>query len=266
MKRFYFLFAAIFISVISYSQDINNLVVFCNDGEQFTLILNGARQNETPQTRVRVEGLTLKKYQVKIIYVNKKMKDTSPILTFYSNCWECEFALNKHGSKKHTMDFFTQRRMEGCGDVQNQQTNTPSHAIDNGLENTPSNSGNNNGTIVNQDNTQVNQNSMNNTNTNGGCVNTIANDEFNLLKSAVLKENSDADKHATFTSLLKNNCLTTLQVKDIAKLFTSEQARLDFVKNTYSKITDKNNYIQLLESFLTSAIQDEFKKFLNNKK
>ena len=268
MNRFYFsrrlsfgIFLAVFIGFNFSAQVINNLVVFCDDGEPFTLILNGARQNETPQTRVRVEGLTLSKYKVRIIFKNKKMKDDTPVLTFYSTCWECEFALNKHGSKRHTMDFFTQKKMEGCGELDNSQTNNPT---DNTINTTHGNySGSSTGTLTNQNTTPINTNNISTVN---NCLNAIGNDEFNVLKNALLKINTDGDKQITANSLLQSHCLSTLQVQDLAKLFASEQSRLDFVKNAYKRITDPKNFAALLENFLISGLQGEFKKFLDGKK
>ena len=55
------------------AQIVNNLVVFCNEGERFTLILNGVQQNQSPETNVRVVGLDLKVYQVKVIFENHKI-------------------------------------------------------------------------------------------------------------------------------------------------------------------------------------------------
>jgi hypothetical protein len=252
MKRFIFLFIGVFFSCTFFSQVVNNLVVFCNDGEQFTLILNGERQNEVPQTKVRVEGLNLKKYQVRIVFQNRKMKDATPTLTFYSTCWECEFALNKHGKKKHTMDFFTQKRMEGCGEQEpNQNNNIQSNNTNTTLTSNPVN-------------TDSNTNNLNNTNglNNGKCLNAIGNNEFLSLRNSLLNKSTYFEKQSLASNFLQNNCFSTLQIKDLAKFFTSEQTRLDFVKKAYSKITDPHNYEQLLESFLTAALRFELAKFI----
>src|ERR1700756_1367495 len=91
------------------SQVINNLVVFCNEGGRFTLILNGLKENQTPETSVRVEGLDLKVYEVKVIFEDTKLKDVNTTLTFYRTGKECVFALNKKGKKTHTMDYVSEK-------------------------------------------------------------------------------------------------------------------------------------------------------------
>ena len=46
----------------------NNLIVFDQQGEQFTAILNGVRQNASPQTNVKVTGLNANTYKLKLIF------------------------------------------------------------------------------------------------------------------------------------------------------------------------------------------------------
>lgn len=55
------------LSTFSYAQN-NNLVVYSQDGQKFTLILNGVRQNPEPETNVKVTGLNAPKYQAKIVF------------------------------------------------------------------------------------------------------------------------------------------------------------------------------------------------------
>lgn len=58
----------------AYAQN-NNLVVFSNNGEKFTLILNGVRQNATPETNVKVTGLNAANYKAKIIFEKQNLFD-----------------------------------------------------------------------------------------------------------------------------------------------------------------------------------------------
>jgi len=46
----------------------SNAIIFTENGERFTAILNGLRQNEKPETNVKIEGLNANFYQVKIIF------------------------------------------------------------------------------------------------------------------------------------------------------------------------------------------------------
>lgn len=51
----------------------NNLVVFSQDGYKFTLIVNGLRQNEKPETNVKVTGLTAMNYKVRVIFADANL-------------------------------------------------------------------------------------------------------------------------------------------------------------------------------------------------
>jgi len=47
---------------------ISNAVIFTENGEKFTAILNGLRQNEKPETNVKIEGLNANFYKMKVIF------------------------------------------------------------------------------------------------------------------------------------------------------------------------------------------------------
>lgn len=65
LKFTFFLFIAL-MPVFSYAQGC--ITVFSEDGDKFYLILNGQKQNNTPQTNVRVDGLNNEFYNAKIIF------------------------------------------------------------------------------------------------------------------------------------------------------------------------------------------------------
>ncbi len=50
-----------------------NLIVFSEDGQKFYLILNGIRQNDLPETNVKVTNLTAPYYSAKIIFEDKNI-------------------------------------------------------------------------------------------------------------------------------------------------------------------------------------------------
>lgn len=50
-----------------------NAILFTENGEKFTVILNGLRQNETPETNVKVTGLNAEWYKLKVIFADTKL-------------------------------------------------------------------------------------------------------------------------------------------------------------------------------------------------
>jgi hypothetical protein len=66
MKLKLFLFLLAFSPMLSFAQGC--LTIFSEDGDRFYLILNGVRQNNAPQTNVRIDGLLNEFYNAKIIF------------------------------------------------------------------------------------------------------------------------------------------------------------------------------------------------------
>ncbi|TDP59440.1 DUF4476 domain-containing protein [Flavobacterium dankookense] len=73
------LLAFLLISSISFSQigPVGHLTIFSEDGDRFTLILNGEVINDTPQTNLRVEDLNQPYYNAKIRFEDKTLADVS---------------------------------------------------------------------------------------------------------------------------------------------------------------------------------------------
>lgn len=60
----------------------SNLVVFSEQGEQFSLVLNAVQQNSTPQTNIKVSGLAPGACKVKIIFADGTTPDIDKTLYF----------------------------------------------------------------------------------------------------------------------------------------------------------------------------------------
>ncbi|OFX80911.1 MAG: hypothetical protein A2X12_02165 [Bacteroidetes bacterium GWE2_29_8] len=73
------LYALLLITSIAYSQNspVGHLTIFSEDGDKFTLILNGEVINNIPQTNLRVEDLNQPYYNAKIHFENKELTDIS---------------------------------------------------------------------------------------------------------------------------------------------------------------------------------------------
>lgn len=72
MKKIILLFALCFTSINFFGQT-SNLTIFSEEGTPFYLILNGVRQNQNPETNIRVNDLINEYYTAKIIFNKKDM-------------------------------------------------------------------------------------------------------------------------------------------------------------------------------------------------
>jgi hypothetical protein len=74
MKKL-FTFIVVLTMALAIQAQTANAVVFSEDGDRFTLLLNGEAKNETPLTNVKVNGLTGTFYSAKIQFENKAIGD-----------------------------------------------------------------------------------------------------------------------------------------------------------------------------------------------
>ncbi len=64
----------IFFACVGFSQNCS-FTIFNNSGQQFFVIMNGIKQNSIPQTNVKVSGMSLGAYSVKVIFADGKTGD-----------------------------------------------------------------------------------------------------------------------------------------------------------------------------------------------
>lgn len=118
----------------------NNLVIFTLESKPFYVVLNGIRQNYSPETNVKIENLPGDFYRVKVIFEDRNFNDVEKSVSLLEENQEASMELKlKKGQFK--------LRYAGVRDL-NQNTNSSSN-------NASSNAGNNNASTHNQsDNTQ----------------------------------------------------------------------------------------------------------------
>jgi hypothetical protein len=76
------LFALLFVSYSLSAQLTTNLVFFSEQGEQFSVVLNGIQQNAEPQTNIKVTDLIQPYYKVKIIFKDPNLGQIDKTLNF----------------------------------------------------------------------------------------------------------------------------------------------------------------------------------------
>jgi len=75
MKRLFTLLSFFFAFASAVFAQTSNAVIFAENGEKFTLILNGEKQNATPQANVKLTGLTGEFYQARIDFEDATLLD-----------------------------------------------------------------------------------------------------------------------------------------------------------------------------------------------
>jgi hypothetical protein len=78
MKPFnYFLASLLLLATTTAFTQNSNAILFTENGERFTVILNGLRQNDKPETNVKIEGLNANFYKLKVIFENTALGENN---------------------------------------------------------------------------------------------------------------------------------------------------------------------------------------------
>jgi hypothetical protein len=88
----------------------------------------------------------------------------------------------------------------------------------------------------------------------------MSNSNFAAAKQTITKQSFDDTKLTTAKQVIKSNCLSSAQIKELMLLFSFEATRLDLAKFAHERCVDKNNYFLLNDAFEFESSVEE----LNN--
>ncbi len=103
MKKLIFTLVVAFYAVSAFAQTGSNFIFFAEQGEAFFVIINGIRQNEEPQTNVKVQNVNAMVIKAKIIFADKALGEidkTIPTPEFPS---EVTFNVRKDKNGKYVV-------------------------------------------------------------------------------------------------------------------------------------------------------------------
>jgi hypothetical protein len=273
-----------------------NLTIFSEDGDKFYLVLNGERQNNVPQTNLRIEDLQQPYYSAKVIFEDKTIADISknnlPIADPSNGApMDVTYKIKKDGSGKAKLRYFSAIPVvqgyvapsnvyvmhygNPAGTMGGTTVSQTTTTTTTGTGTVGANMSVNGMTV----NVSVNDPAMNSTVTHtttttsysdGYTSNAPANDcyamkksNFESAKATISNESFDETRLSTAKSIISGNCLTSEQVLEICKLFSFEGSRLDFAKCAYGKTVDPNNYFKVNNAFSFSSSKDELNKYIS---
>ena len=89
--------------------------------------------------------------------------------------------------------------------------------------------------------------------------------DFNKALTVIQDESFENSKLNTAKQITSKNYLCVPQIIQICKLFSFEQTKLDFAKYAYPYCVDKNNYFQLNEVFSCVISKEELIKYIDGR-
>lgn len=114
-------------------------------------------------------------------------------------------------------------------------------------------------TTSNSNNYSNNTSVQNNSNTSTSCDASYAmsSSSFSAAKQTITKQSFEDTKLTTVKQILKSNCLSSAQIKEVMLLFSFEANRLEVAKIAHNRCVDKNNYFLLNDAFQFESSVEE---------
>ncbi len=96
------LILAALLQLSGFAQLKSNLVFFTEQGERFTVILNGIRQNPSPETNVKVTDLIAPSYKLKVIFDDPALGELDKNLMFNQGT-ESTFVIKRNNKNEYVV-------------------------------------------------------------------------------------------------------------------------------------------------------------------
>lgn len=96
-----------------------------------------------------------------------------------------------------------------------------------------------------------------------GYQSTISDGDFFAAERVMDREN-DNGRLLYAKRLIDDNYLDAAQVKELARFFSFDDCRLDFVRYAYSKTIDKNNFRVVCAAFSSNEGRQQVERFINS--
>ncbi|MCX6243398.1 MAG: DUF4476 domain-containing protein [Bacteroidetes bacterium] len=93
-------------SLVSKGQ-LTNLIFFSEQGERFSVVLNGILQNSTPETNIKITGLPAPSYKLKIIFKDPKIPGLDKNLMFQQGT-ETTFNIKKNNKGEYVVRYLNE--------------------------------------------------------------------------------------------------------------------------------------------------------------
>ena len=90
----------------------------------------------------------------------------------------------------------------------------------------------------------------------------ISNVDFFAAERVLQHENFDDARLLYAKRVIDDNCVSAEQVKELARFFSFDNNKLEFVKYAYNKTADKNNFSVVCNAFSSASGRDQVMIFL----
>lgn len=287
--------ALFFTSSFLYAQE-NQLEIYSEMGEKFTVYLNGAKQNDEPVSNLLLKDLPNPMYKARI-----EFEDASKGM-FLDNVYTPknldEPGRNTYviqlGKKGYKLKFFSFTAMNDLP-PDPEPTYVPVAVQSREMESGREVGGNVQGSSeqvnvsMNIGGTQIGVNVSSSSSTSmqmdvdmpmqetqhtsyeeegpavidgDGCTGPMSSADFSSFMGSMKGKSFEDSKDQLARQAMKSNCFSSEQVREIMKAFQFEETRLEFAKAAYAHVYDRNNYYKVNDAFQFELSIDELNEYL----
>jgi hypothetical protein len=296
----------IFVLIITgYVANASNAILFTENGEKFTAILNGVRQNDKPETNVKITGLNAEVYKLKVIFENPGSGEKN--MNLYINTGtETSYCIRKNNKGEYVLRLVSevpvaQAPMQtpsqkvivyNSNPASSPQVETVTRTSTTTVTNsTPENisidrnDGRNisiqtagveetHSTTVIHTTSYSSDASGNNPNEiyvagyTGpiGCTPPLTEVEFEDIKGSISSKTFEDTRMTIAKQALADHCVITSQIKQLMQLFTFEENKLEFAKFAYDHTYDIGNYFTINDAFKFDSSIEALNNYLMTQK
>jgi hypothetical protein len=273
MNRLFKSFAILFFVFIyfgSQAQSNNQpkiaLTFFSEKGERFWVVINGVRQNQQAQQNVKVPDLTGNAWKAQILFENEYLPEVGKsiyIPTAPTKDAELVYQIKRNRKGVYQVRLFSSTGFpnqmieiikDGSGAFRLPRLPFPDIEINTNPRPFPR---------VPTDNPTP-QNPTRPTDRN--CRSVMDERSFDNLKDQIEAQSFEETKSNTAKQAIRYYCVSSVQARQILKIFSFEQTKLEFAKWVYDYVYDPQNFYQVNDVFDFSMSVDELQEYIRNKR
>ena len=258
---------------------VSNIILFTENGERFSIVLNGVLQNSTPETNVKITDLPAPSYKLKVIFEDQKIPAIDKTLMMGKDL-EMTYCIKKNRNGEYVVRFMNQVDLiqappsppsqhvfvystvppptPAVIHTETNVTNINNVNAPGGNVSITINTGSTNATIVPSDHYIMPGYS-------GpiGCPYPLTDLDFQDVKKVISEKSFEDSKLKIAKQVTSSNCLFSSEVKQIMELFSFEDSKLEYAKYAYRYTYDIGNYYKVNDAFKFESSIDELNKFIH---
>lgn len=284
-------------------QNTGNLTIFSEDGDKFFLVLNGEKQNNAPQSNLRLEELTQPYYSAKIIFVDSSIEAISKnnllVASADNVMMDVTYKIKKDKKGKAKLNYYSAIEVQrdyippagvhvyhygrpavvqiSDGTVLTSTTTTTNNNAVSASVNAPGVNMNiaisdplmqttttTTTTTTTSSNNNYSNNNHNSNNRSRDCNSWPMNStNFAAALKSIGNGGFDETKLSTAKSICSKNCLSVDQIIKVCNQFGFEETKLEFTKYAYNHCTEKKNYFKVNDVFSFSSSKESLNNYIN---